>query len=311
MIIPGLLLALAAPDADAVIKASEVAATIPAEVRLAEAIAVDGGRLLTGSVVDGGLWRQARGQWRKVGAKLPPGAVLALAIDRRARRLWVSVGTAEPHAGRGAVFRGLVGLDLQSLRKRRRVALPEGANPGDIALAADGTLYISDPVGGGLYRCLPGCTTAERMVGKGAAPSPQGIAPAPGGTLYLADYQRGLLRIDPRSGRAEVLGNPTGAELRGIDGLVWWRGQLIGVQNGTRTRRILRIVLDADGRTAVSVTPIEQGHPAWGEPTLAVLDGDTLLYVSDAQWEAWEPGGSRKPGVPMRATPVRRIQLRR
>ncbi len=309
MMLTSLWLAVATPAPDAAITASDVASIIPAEVRLAEAIAVDGGRLITGSVVDGGLWRQTRAGWRKARASLPAGPVLALAVDRRARRLWVSIGTAEPYSG-AAGFRGLVGLSLPALREVRRVTLPDGASPADISVAADGTLYISDSVGGGVYRCSPGCNTAERLIGKEAAPSPQGIAPAPGGHLYLADYERGLLRVDPRTGAVEALGNPSSAELRGIDGLVWWRGQLIGVQNGTRTRRILRIALGAGGRTATSVTPIEQGHPEWGEPTLAALDGNKLFYIADAQWEAWEKGGARKAGVPPRPTPVRRIDLR-
>lgn len=302
------LLLVAAPAPDAVIMASTVDTVIPERVRLAEGLAIDKGRIFTGSVVDGSLWVGERGRWRRVEGGLPAGALLSLAVDSARGRLWLAIGAAEPFAGTPA-FRGVVALDLRTLRPVARSAMPDEANAGDMAVAADGSVIVSDG-GGGLYRCAPGCSVLELVLTKEQAPSPQGIAPAPDGRLYVADYERGLLLVDASAKRATLLGNPGKAELRGVDGLVWWRNRLIGVQNGTRTKRILEIGLDPPGTAAISVTPIEQGHPDWGEPTLAAIRADSLLYVADAQWEAWEKGGVRKIDTPPRPTPVRRLQLK-
>lgn len=305
-----LLLLVSPPTPDAVIARSTVVATIPADVHLAEAIALDRGRLLTGSVVNGGLWRQRGSGFERLALSLPSGGIFAMALEPSGRRLWLSVAGREPFSGGREPFAGLVSVDLRRGLVERRVSLPAGATPGDLAVLADGTVYVSDQTNGGVYRCRPECDTAGTVIGKAEAPSPQGIAPALGGTLYVADYARGILRFVSATGRVELLDAPPGSELRGIDGLIWWRGQLIGVQNGTKTRRILRITLAADGRTVTAVVPIEQAHPGWGEPTMAVLDGDRLLYVADAQWEAWSEDGARKPGIPLRPTPVRALPLK-
>ena len=292
----------AAPAPDTIIKASDLFTVIPKEVHLAEAIAWDGRRLFTGSVVDGGLWMRRGDAWSRVAAALPPGGLLTLAWDRKRKWLWAGIGAGEPTANAALAFHGVVALEPRRFRIVRQVALPSTASPGDMAVLSDSAILVSDGLGG-VYRWRDGETAFQRLPEAGGG-SPQGMVETAPGRVHIADYDRGLLILDSATGAVRPAANPTKAELRGIDGLAGWKGGLVGVQNGTRTRRILSITLDKEGGVA-SVVPIEQGHPDWGEPTLITAIGRSLAYIADAQWSEWQAGGTRKARNPPRPTPVR------
>ena len=74
-----------------------------------------------------------------------------------------------------------------------------------------------------------------------------------------------------------------------------------------RPLRIARLTLSADGLSVVAVTLLERLNPEWGEPTLATVAGDRLLYVADGQWERFEDPARPQPPRP---TPIRMITLR-
>ncbi|SMF61419.1 hypothetical protein [Allosphingosinicella indica] len=284
-------------------------ATLPPSMELVEGIAWDGRRLFAGSASNGRLMMYESRTWRELPLDAPPAGLFGMAVDVPRQRLWIAAGTTRRGAEAAEIWRGLIGVDLASHRIVERLAMPDGGSPGDVALAADGTLYASDG-NGGLYRCKPGCATLERMALKTPLDSPQGIVPSPDGrSQIVADYVAGLVRIDPADGSVTPIGARTPMMLEGIDGLVAHGRDLIAIQNGTRPRRILRIALDDGGIAIRSVAAIEREPPGWDEPTLGVVAADALLYVADAQWTAVGEDGAVKPGTVWRATQIRRLPL--
>ena len=290
--------------------ASRALAQVPAEHRLIEGIAWDSARnrLFVGSILDRRLLVRQGRAWRRVPTRAPLGGVFGMAIDSPRRRLWVANSGADPMPDSDSAFSGLVAIDLDRLREVRRIALP-GARLGDVAVAADGTLFASDSRSGAIYRCPPGCVRLAVLVPGGLLRSPQGLVVWPDGRrLYVADYSAGLFRIDldrPGFDAARDL-NPLSAcrpqMLEGIDGLLLYRGDLLAIQNGTRPMRIVRISLDPDGRRVTGVAPVEQNAGDWTEPTLGTIVGGELAYV-DGHWPRYGEGGN--PAARGRATALR------
>jgi hypothetical protein len=129
--------------------------------------------------------------------------------------------------------------------------------------------------------------------------------------LYVADYLHGLAVVDTNDGSVARLASDVSTMLDGIDGLMPWRGGLLAIQNGTSPRRILHLALSGDGRRIAAVRVVECAHPDWGEPTLGVVMGGSLLYVADAQWERYGAGGAVTGEGPTRPTAIRAARLPR
>jgi len=102
----------------ATIQASRLLINVPAEHRLIEGIAWDSrtGRLFAAAVVSRALLvREAQG-WRAVEG-LEAGSLFGLAIDPRRRLLWAASGVVEQTPNPEGAFRGLIAVDLATLRR--------------------------------------------------------------------------------------------------------------------------------------------------------------------------------------------------
>lgn len=292
------------------IQASRLFATVPAAHRLVEGIAWDarGGRLFAATVVSRILLVHDAQGWRALEG-LEAGSLFGLAVDERRRLLWLGSGVVEQTPAPDTAFRGLIAVDLATLRPVRRVPVEGPGSPADIAVAADGTVYASDPNSGAIYRARPGDASLQLLVPAGRLRSPQGLVPAADGRrLYVSDYGYGLAMVSLADGAVTRLESDAGTMLDGIDGLVGFRGGLIAIQNGTSPRRILFLTLSRDGNRIASARVLESSNPDWGEPTLGALHGGDFLYVADAQWERYGPAGALQGEGAQRPTPIRLLR---
>jgi hypothetical protein len=292
------------------IQASRLFATVPAEHRLVEGIAWDArrNRLFAGTVVGRALLVHDANGWREVEG-LEGGSLFGLAIDERRHLLWVASGVVEQTPSPDTAFRGLIAVDLATLRPVRRIPVEGAGSPADIAIAADGTIYASDPNSGAIYRVGTGDAALQILVPAGRLRSPQGLVPAADGRrLYVSDYGYGLAMVSLADGAASRLPSDAGTMLDGIDGLVGYRGGLIAIQNGASPRRILFLTLSRDGSRIAGVRILESNNPDWSEPTLGALRGEDFLYVADAQWERYGPAGALQGEGAQRPTAIRLLR---
>jgi hypothetical protein len=243
-------------------------------------------------------------------------APLGLAIDDGRRLLWV-VSAGLPHA-RGlapeALDRSaLLAFDLATGELRRRIDSPAGGKRlwNDLELAADGSIYVSDPGAGAVLRVLAGGGVETLIEGQGLR-SPGGLAlSADGKLLYVADWTQGLAAIELGSKRLVWLRPPPGgAATLGIDGLRRVGDTLLAIQNGIAPPRITRFQLDGSGRALAGAEILERAHPGWDEPTLGVVAGGELWYVATSHWPAFGDDGAPRSGVEIPAARVLRLPLR-
>jgi len=224
-------------------------------------------------------------------------SAIAVVVDPARRSLWVTTEASPLMVGfrkedDGGSF--LMEYDLETAGLRRRLEPPvPGGRVSDLALGADGTLYAADPVAGRVYRLPPGGDRLEVLVASGPIVSPQGMAAsADGRVLFVADYIQGIARMDLATRVVTFLETPESLLVTGIDGLVLAGDSLVGIQNGLRPHRVLRLRLDPSRERIVEGTILERAHPRFDEPTLGVVVGDHFFYVANSQYQHFGRDGS-------------------
>ncbi|MGZ8421211.1 MAG: SMP-30/gluconolactonase/LRE family protein [Allosphingosinicella sp.] len=296
------------------IAASRVHAVIPADHDLVEGIAWDSvsRRLYATTVVDRALLSVGE-TGTSVAASGGLGSLFGVAYDPVRRRLWVaSASVPETPKGEPAWI-GLVSIDPERAERRVRIPAPAGvgAIPGDVAVARDGNVYVSDGMNGAVYRCRPGCSALETLLAPGTLFSAQGLALSRDQKwLYIADRRYGIAALDRSSGRLFQVAGDADMMLDGIDGLALYGRDLIALQTAYQPQRIVRLRLSADGLRVRQLDVLERNHPDWGEITLGAVAGDRLFYVAGAHWSRYGEGGAPVAGAPALPTPIRVLDLR-
>lgn len=293
-----------------VIAASTVFSTLPPEAGLIESVIVIPGEdgALASSVSGRALFALARlSRWIEV--PVPRAQALSgLAYAPDGSLGWVASANIDGAAPRPAGFTGLIGLtgDMDDLLL---IPAPEGVAVSDLTVGPEGTVYASDPIGGGVYRARSDAAVLEALVAPGTFRSPQGLAvSADGARLYVSDYRYGLAMVDLASGAVTRLASDVPAALDGVDGL-WLHGsELIAVQNGTSPMRISAFRLSEVGTRITGYRVLEQAHPEWIEPLGGSIAGGALYYIATGQWNRYDEGVLRE-GMAAIPNVIRRLPL--
>lgn len=287
------------------VASSAVVATLPEDARLPESLLYPGeGTMLVTDVVARGIWRLREGEWN---FETEQGLGNLSGIANGGRSLvWTASGALGMVPEGEASFSGL----FLAGERAYRVAAPAGVNLSDIAVGPDGTVYASDPLGGGVYRLAGPRSPIMELVPPGTFRSPQGIAPSVDGSrIYISDYRYGLALIEAATGKVSRLTADSAMLLDGIDGLWLHEGELIAVQNGISPKRIVALRLSEDGHRITALRVIERANPEWTEPLGGGIHEGALYYIGNGSWDLFEEGGTLREGAELRATQVRRLEL--
>lgn len=293
-----------------VIEASEVYAETPTDVGLAESVMRDpkDDRIIVTSVSENAIFGRRAGRgWDRY---RPEGAanISGIVLDQQRHIVWLASGNIDGSEDDDG-FSGLIGLDHRD-NTEIRIPAPEGVSISDLMIAPDGTVFGSDPLGGGVYAARHDSAQMATIISPGTLRSPQGLALSENGLrLYVSDYRYGIAVVERDSGRVLRLASDPPIILDGIDGLWLYGDELIAVQNGTSPIRISAFKLSEDGMRVVGHRVLEQAHQDWIEPLSGSLDGGSLLYIGNGQWDRFVRGqpAQDKPALP---TQIRRLPLK-
>ena len=225
-------------------------------------------------------------------------SAMGLKSDSRRRHLWVATAA---HAqmmdlekgddGRSGIFK--YDLDTGKLLKRYLLPnLPQKHWLGDIVITRAGDVFATDSLNPQIYRISKKTDTLELFADVPPMISPQGLALTPDETsLFIADYSLGIFKLDLITKKLTELTAP-GIATIGIDGMYFYKGDLIAIQNGTRPHRVVRFKLNKNLDAIGSFETLEANNPLFDEPTLGVIVKDTLFYIANSQWGAIDKNGA-------------------
>ena len=300
----------------------KVAFTLPKGDYLLESLAYDAKRkqFLAGSVREGKVYRVARDG--KLEEFIAPTAenglwgVYAIAADADNDALYVASTNSVYFRGFKQEDFGKAGVFKFSLSSGKLIAKyllapdKEARTLSTIALGKNGQVFAADGVRNMIYRVDNGALKV--MVENPKLTSIRGLAVSGDGKkLYFADYSLGIFGVDLAAGKGFDLAYPADRlVLGGIDGLYWYDDALVAIENGMSPKRVIRLRLDADGRSVAHVMPIDAGNPAFGVPTYGTIDGDSLYFIANSQKSLYDQYGVLKDASKLESTKVFKSDLR-
>jgi hypothetical protein len=254
--------------------------TIDPAHRLVEGVASDGRTIWVSSVLDRQIL--ACSSTCRTLVTLPGGlSPLGIAWDWSRDWLWVAADCPSlpgiTKCAKGALFAITPGGKVVG------TLVPAGTfHPGDVSVSLH-AVFVSDSQNGLIYGLLPRRRGLRAINRAGDGKSAQGTALAPEGTsVIVADYSRGIGRVDLKTAATTWLLLPDGKALRGVDGLVRCGERYFGIYNGSAPGRVLSITVRA---STIEPHEIPPGFQV-ADPTQITFDGKRLLVVSNSGWQA-------------------------
>jgi len=253
------------------------------------------------------------GQCSKEELPLPAEAkrwpTLAISADPKRKALWVTASAMPGFSGIAKEEQGkavLMEIDPMSGKVLHRFDPPTTgpAVLGDMCITDQGTVYVTDSIGGGVYRLHGDLQTAKlEKIADGLFSPQTPVLSRDGKRLFVADYTIGIAVIDlPTAGaapnlsaRLNYLPHPENVAVVGLDGLYSNGDSLIGIQNGTEPERILRFLMNPAQTEITGNQVIHQIRQL--DPTHAVEVDGWFYATSNVGWSKVDDNtGQLKPG---------------
>ena len=296
---------------------SAVAFTISDRELIPESIAYDpkDGGFFVGSIYKRAIVKRTKEGTMKEfvpGARDGLGGVLGIKLDVKRRELWanacnlgkqMSMSPPDPaNEGEAAIYR--FNADTGKLIRKYQVGTkdaPQCVN--DLVISpANGDVFATggkSPLEGHILRVANGGDSAEVFfTPEGSGHGFNGITISDDGkTLYLADNIHGVMAVDIASRRGRLLEAPANTAMEQIDGLYFYRGSLVAVQNARSLMRVAQFTLDATSGRVTGHRTLERNNPHFTVPTTGVVVGDELYFVANTELDALNPEGGLK-GTP-------------
>jgi hypothetical protein len=244
------------------------------------------------------------------------GAIFSVRVDTPRHMIWATTSGVRQTEGYVPADSSIAALleirpsDGRILRRWNVAPVTGGHVLGDLAIGPAGDVFVTDSNQPTLYWLRPGADTLESITSP-LFHSLQGLAPTPNGrTLYLTDYSHGLLRVDLLSHAVTRVADAPHSTSLGCDGIAWYRGSIIAVQNGVEPARIVQMVLDAAGDSIARLDVIDRNSNIADEPSIGTVLGDDFIYVANGQWTKYDTNGTRIAGSKLSPTILLDVPLR-
>ncbi|HVJ61406.1 MAG TPA: hypothetical protein VM555_01685 [Tahibacter sp.] len=300
----------------------KVALELPGKDRLFEALAWDPNKkqLLAGSAREGVIYRvDDKGklsEFVKSDPAVGPWAIMDMEVDAERDALWVASFGATVYKGYDADKVNKSKLLKYSLSTGKLLAqYGSAAGSGEhaftaIAVGKDGRVYVADAPKREVYKLdgdkLELLTTNQNLSGI------TGLAVSDDGTkLYIADPSLGLFGIDLKQNKPFVVSHsPDKLVVGGIDSLFWYDGALVIVQGNMVPARVMRLRLDAEGRSVKAAMPLDAAKPEFAMLGNGTVAGSDLYFVANSQREEYDSYGVPRDANALQATKVYKSDLR-
>jgi hypothetical protein len=181
----------------------------------------------------------------------------------------------------------LVEFNQRSATMEHRYVMPgKGHSLNDIAISANGDVYVTDTAGAAVWKLPRGATALQRFLPDVKFRSANGIAISDDGRiLFVSNYPDGISVVDLRSGKVQPMGHAPDLCLALVDGLYFHAGSLIAIQNGSMAWRVMRLRLTRDYRAVERGDIQERGNRLFEGITGGTIAGNEFFYAANVQDE--------------------------
>lgn len=206
--------------------------------------------------------------------------ILGIRLDPKDGTVWANTWEEKPGASRSQI------LHISSDGKVLARFAPEGpAQHGfnDLVVRKVGDLFTTDSFANQVFRLDPASRAFSPLHLHRQLYYPNGIALADDDrTLFIADAL-GVVKYDiAASSSVDVAPGPHNT-LAGVDGLYWYQGSLIAIQNGIGTPRVAAHKLTADGSRVSKATILEFRTTLTVLPTTGAIRGSDFYFIANSQ----------------------------
>ena len=197
-------------------------------------------------------------------------------IDPRNHDVWAASDPGETQASE------LLHFDAQGKLLERYPAPGTGTRDlNDLVLRGEREVYTTDSFADLVYRFerKPHEFTALRFPRPIFLPNGITLS-GDSNLLYVADLL-GVIVVDLRTGAAQNVVPDAHDTLAGIDGLYWYKGDLVGVQYGTAAYRVMRWRLAKDGPAVTASEVLERGTALVNDPTTGAIFQGHFYFMAN------------------------------
>jgi hypothetical protein len=175
------------------------------------------------------------------------------------------------------------GYDLASGREARKyVVAGSGHDFNDLAIAPSGDIYLTDTPAGAVWVLAHGASDLTRLPGRFEFAN--GITLSPDARLlYVSTFPDGIRVMDLKTRAISPMPHPSGLCLSTIDGLYFYRGALIAIQNAFMSPRVVRFTLAHNLRAIERFEVLERRNPMFEGVTNGVVRGSDFFYMANIQ----------------------------
>lgn len=217
--------------------------------------------------------------------------VLGMKVSSDFKSLWIC-SASEKDTLNG--YSGIFQFEIPSGKLIRKIVTDNKQGPhlfNDLVITSGDVIYFTDSKAGKVWRSLPGIDTLTAY-GAGFV-YPNGIAAdEEKKVLFVADFT-GLYVIDLVTGKRSKLNHQGKTYLNGIDGLYFYKGSLIAIQDsGNQDDRIARFNFDLKKNTIAKVEILQSYRKDFIIPTTGTIANGQFHYIANAQLRSLQPDGS-------------------
>ncbi len=185
----------------------------------------------------------------------------------------------------------LLKIDLDSRKVVKIYSIDGLHNFGDLIIDSKDRVYISDGTANAIFSVDENDNLYRFFDGSDQFLNMQGIAfDTKEQNIFISDYIKGLYRLEIRTGKLHKIHTKCDCTTNGIDGLYYFKNQLIALHNGTNPKRAM--IYELDGDNIVDSKTIAQGGEDLNEPTQGVIVDDDFYFIGNSPWTSYNEDGS-------------------
>ncbi len=240
--------------------------------------------------------------------------IFGIKIDRKRNILWACSSPMQEmenydSLSRSAVFK----FELSSGKVIKKYELPiqyKNSVFGDLILDFAGNPFISDSKNNIIWTLSPITDQIEVYYTSPEFWNIQGLTFNQNQDwIFISDYVKGVFKINLSTKELKKIATRQEVSLKGIDGIYFYKGTLIAIQNGVNPLRVTNYYLNERQNEVIDYKIIDNNHPDFNEPTLGVIIDKDFYYIANSQWGGYDSDNKIKPNEMLKDIVILKYRL--